>query len=248
MEGAYTESRSRWAIPVSCLPSNQLIMPSRIPAEGPETTNILIFAQLTTNPQSESLYSPPQITLQVGRIITVPPSLTDSRSRVPRPDDPTPRVPPPFYATLNQCSSEILGTFTKNRRTRKDPVDDDSIRRAGAFKVPPLPRPHNALSLDGAEHELEKANKLVRLFVLYVNFVFSQPPRSDDAGIDHQKLHSSFPLVTQDFQRPCGIQRSVRFRVSRGHFCFGASPFSNEMDCVLTGQDASANQVKNGSH
>ncbi|KII95539.1 hypothetical protein PLICRDRAFT_25981 [Plicaturopsis crispa FD-325 SS-3] len=76
--------------------------------DGPETTQIVIYAQ--TSPSSRTL------TLQIARITTTPPTLL----RPPRPDDPTPRKPPPHF------------TFTTDARKgkRKATDEDERVRKA----------------------------------------------------------------------------------------------------------------------
>ncbi|PPQ85103.1 hypothetical protein CVT26_005419, partial [Gymnopilus dilepis] len=71
-------------------------------SNGPETTHIVIFAQLVPasapTPTLSSSSTPQQtITLRVGRITPKPPSPQTLKKRPPRPDDPIPRKPPAFF-------------------------------------------------------------------------------------------------------------------------------------------------------
>lgn len=63
----------------------------RFCSDGPETTEIIIFAQLNSTADSSNT-----IQLSVARL-TPRPLAQHVQKRVPRPDDPTPRKPPAFF-------------------------------------------------------------------------------------------------------------------------------------------------------
>lgn len=105
--------------------------------DGPETTEIVIFAQLNSTADSSNT-----IQLSVARLSQRPPA-QQVQKRVPRPDDPTPRKPPAFFLQgLKRAGS--LGTSVG---VSKRVVALGSGVRLGAntegdrvFKVPEVPR------------------------------------------------------------------------------------------------------------
>jgi len=109
-----------------------------LPLVGPETTQILIFLKPVSPEPPEST---PVYALAVARILPGPPP----RARVPRPDDPTPRKPPPVpfefagkskvkpqgLGDLKRVSSGSLADLGKDVRSGRTDTD--------VFRVPPLP-------------------------------------------------------------------------------------------------------------
>ena len=106
--------------------------------DGPETTEIVIFAQL--NPSAESFKT---LQLSVARLTQRPPA-QQVQKRVPRPDDPTPRKPPAFFLQ----GLKRAGSLGANVGVSKRVVALGSGVRLGAansegdrvFKVPEVPR------------------------------------------------------------------------------------------------------------
>ncbi|KAJ3572713.1 hypothetical protein NP233_g2914 [Leucocoprinus birnbaumii] len=117
--------------------------------DGPDTTHIIVFGQVTS-PTARS------IKLRVARITSHPPP--KSLPRVPRPDDPTPRRPPIAFGRTKSIgagalkrtassSSSVLALHQENGVSSKKlkltanaekhqpkPLTGDKV-----FKVPPLP-------------------------------------------------------------------------------------------------------------
>lgn len=105
----------------------------RFISDGPETTEIVIFAQL--NPTSECSNT---IQLSVARLMQRPPA-QQVQKRVPRPDDPTPRKPPAIFfqelkragslgANVGELKRVALGSGVRMR------AEDNRV-----FKVPEVP-------------------------------------------------------------------------------------------------------------
>ncbi|THV02889.1 hypothetical protein K435DRAFT_962852 [Dendrothele bispora CBS 962.96] len=109
---------------------------------GPETTQILIFPKPILSEQSETTTTTPMYALAVARILSGPPA---SRARIPRPDDPTPRKPPPVpfgFAAKAKLKSQGPGNISRvpsgsfavlGKEVRLGETDVD------VFKVPVLP-------------------------------------------------------------------------------------------------------------
>ena len=106
--------------------------------DGPETTEIVIFAQLNSTAESSNT-----IQLSVARLTQRPPA-QQVQKRVPRPDDPTPRKPPAFFLQ----GLKRAGSLGANVGVSKRVVALGSGVRRGAansegdrvFKVPEVPR------------------------------------------------------------------------------------------------------------
>ncbi|KAJ8516938.1 hypothetical protein ONZ45_g5803 [Pleurotus djamor] len=94
--------------------------------DGPETTQIVIYAQVAPGDNDRA------IQLRVGRITTPPPP--PSVKRLPRPDDPTPRVPP-FQLNKHPRVREL-----KRAHTSADLGSGPAKKAKGdTFTVPALP-------------------------------------------------------------------------------------------------------------
>ncbi|KAF5355131.1 hypothetical protein D9756_005564 [Leucocoprinus leucothites] len=146
-------------------------------ADGPDTTHIIVFGQVTS-PNTRS------IKLQVARTAPHPP-LRPIKSRVPRPDDPTPRRPPAALSrtkstgagvlkrTASSSSSALalrLGSeevvsvkkqkLATGNKDQSKALTDDKV-----FKVPHLPGKKTSKGdvsgqgQDAEETEVERANK-----------------------------------------------------------------------------------------
>lgn len=135
----------------------------------------------------------PVIQLHAARVCIVPPV---QQPRLPRPDDPSPRFPPPLMHARKRHAEESPSTRLKRRKeeavlqnardvmtripsadaignanrtkllSRAKTVQDD------VFKVPPLPEQKGKGKVVDIARELEKANKAVsrgaRLFSLFL--------------------------------------------------------------------------------
>ena len=106
--------------------------------DGPETTEIVIFAQLNSTADSSNT-----IQLSVARLTQRPPA-QQVQKRVPRPDDPTPRKPPAFFLQKLKRVGSLGASVGVSSRV----VALGSGVRLGAansegdrvFKVPEVPR------------------------------------------------------------------------------------------------------------
>ncbi|KAL0955615.1 hypothetical protein HGRIS_001850 [Hohenbuehelia grisea] len=111
--------------------------------DGPETTSIVIYAR--ARPESPSV-----IRLCVSRITPPPPP--PSVKRLPRPDDPTPRLPPPHFALgkparvreLKRTASAANVGSKPPAKKAKSMTAVAQVKDAGKgleniFKVPPVP-------------------------------------------------------------------------------------------------------------
>ena len=106
--------------------------------DGPETTEIIIFAQL--NPAAESSNT---LQLSVARLTQRPPA-QQVQKRVPRPDDPTPRKPPAIFLQGLKRAGSLSASVGVSKRV----VALGSGVRLGApnsegdrvFKIPEVPR------------------------------------------------------------------------------------------------------------
>ena len=160
--------------------------------DGPETTEIVIFARLNSTAESSNT-----IHLSVARLTQRPPA-QQVQKRIPRPDDPTPRKPPAFFLQ----GLKRVGSLGAGDGMSKRVVALGSGVRLGAansegdrvFKVPEVPRQMKGdvfgdiaeisrvncvesksgkgkqKSEEGPminEVALEKANKNVSIFVLF---------------------------------------------------------------------------------
>jgi len=211
--------------------------------DGPETTEILIFAQYDPDPFASSRPFP--ITLQVARITPAPPPPNAySRVRPPRPDDPTPREPSLLFANTSH-KRPLLQVHGGNKRAKKSSVGDgvggSGAREAmlkiphaygpkktnsgkdGSFVVPPLPSRKgkekaidDPFQVDTAVNEVEKTNRLVG-FPAFVFIYLSHIHH----GADNQEVGRSVPLVLRSNQRPRGVPGYFRLCLSRGYVCFG---------------------------
>ncbi|KAH7906631.1 hypothetical protein BJ138DRAFT_1129774 [Hygrophoropsis aurantiaca] len=124
--------------------------------DGPETTDILIYGEPSTELLPSTSTAPP-IVIRVARITTAP--------RPPRPDDPTPRRPPAHlrlsskHKPVTESTKRPLESFeslgaSKRIRKAKDAEEDEVVKRARevmtrlpkpgsqgtVFKIPALPR------------------------------------------------------------------------------------------------------------
>ncbi|KAH6910335.1 hypothetical protein BKA70DRAFT_1272802 [Coprinopsis sp. MPI-PUGE-AT-0042] len=136
--------------------------------DGPDTTNIIIYAQLKTAPPFPSGNEAPRtIRLSVARITLRPPT----QQRLPRPDDPIPRKPPILF-----CSASLANVNGASKRAK---LAQGGSEMNDVFKVPEVPirqskgkekdvfgilrsyqlerQTEDELPLDGAA--IEKANK-----------------------------------------------------------------------------------------
>jgi hypothetical protein len=111
---------------------------SKTSQDGPDTTEIIIFAHLQPPPAPDPDAPPPDpppiptpITLHVARITTTPPQPskpTLHQPRIPRRDDPTPRKPPLF---LKRSSTEAeLRAGTNKRRKVAGDGEDANVKKA----------------------------------------------------------------------------------------------------------------------
>ncbi|KAF9523839.1 hypothetical protein CPB83DRAFT_862179 [Crepidotus variabilis] len=116
--------------------------------DGPETTEIVIFAQQLTSPLSADSR---RIRMCVARLLDTPPNVQPTK-RLPRPDDPIPRKPPAFF-----IQNQLKRTASTNARDLKRTASTGSLaptKRAkltegtaatatstgeSVFKVPELP-------------------------------------------------------------------------------------------------------------
>ena len=115
---------------VVCVLIIHIIRPSNSTyLDGPETTEIVIFAQMNSTAETSSN----TIQLLVARLTQRPPA-QQVQKRVPRPDDPTPRKPPAFFLQeLKRAGSLVaLGSGVRLRAAN---AEGDRV-----FKVPEVPR------------------------------------------------------------------------------------------------------------
>ncbi|KAJ7182552.1 hypothetical protein C8R43DRAFT_967437 [Mycena crocata] len=149
-------------------------------SDGPETTEMIIFARLNTT----------ELQLIVARITPAPPP--PSTLRLPRPDDPTPRRPPFRFDRASSTSSNL---FANKRNASvvanlgsgvRLGIDSPDTHAVGSFKIPDMPRSlkgkeraitadedvfgHGAVENKGkrkridetdSENQMEKANKTI---------------------------------------------------------------------------------------
>jgi hypothetical protein len=106
--------------------------------DGPETTEIVIFAQLKCTAESSN-----SVQLSVARLTPRPPA-QQVQKRVPRPDDPTPRKPPAFYlqglkraGSLGASVGELKRVAALGSGVRLGAANAEGDR---VFKVPEVPR------------------------------------------------------------------------------------------------------------
>ncbi|CAA7260449.1 unnamed protein product [Cyclocybe aegerita] len=86
-------------------------------SDGPETTQIVIYAEL-----SSASNSPQPIRLRVARLCPRPPPCppTEKKKRIPRPDDPIPRKPPAFFVReLKRTGSLGVGSLAAGGMARE---------------------------------------------------------------------------------------------------------------------------------
>ncbi|KAJ7601108.1 hypothetical protein C8J56DRAFT_767124 [Mycena floridula] len=115
-------------------------------SDGPETTQMIIFAQDTANPGDADS----QIRLAVARLTTEPPTIP--KARLPRPDDPTPRKPPAVLVAKGRELRRIPSNNALASSSKRQKLDDGSAALLGSgvrlgsvaaeastFKVPYVP-------------------------------------------------------------------------------------------------------------
>ncbi|KAF4621360.1 hypothetical protein D9613_001008 [Agrocybe pediades] len=119
-------------------------------SNGPETTRIVVYAQISSE-------NTKNIRLCVGRITPRPPPAAPQQ-RVPRPDDPIPRKPPAFFIRdgreLKRVASTGMGPVKKQKLNSGGVAADlgSGVRlSADVFKVPELPK--KSMKAKGKEKE-----------------------------------------------------------------------------------------------
>ncbi|KAJ8509294.1 hypothetical protein ONZ45_g8508 [Pleurotus djamor] len=150
--------------------------------DGPETTQIVIYAQIAPGDHDRA------IQLRVGRITTPPPP--PSVKRLPRPDDPTPRVPP-FQLTKHPRVRELKRAHTSAdlgsgpaKKAKGDTFTSDDHDDEDVFGM--LPSSNASTSKDSTlatratrvDPEIEQGNKLLvkQTAIQYLTLGLSAPP------------------------------------------------------------------------
>ncbi|TRM63978.1 hypothetical protein BD626DRAFT_493394 [Schizophyllum amplum] len=111
-------------------------------SNGPETTYVIVYAR----------QPPGQTTAQlvVGRVVAAPPPTKSLR--LPRPDDPTPRKPPPVLTAKGTDLKRVasLSTFQTNG-TSQGPAKRPrlGLDRESSFKIPAVPRASSQINGKG---------------------------------------------------------------------------------------------------
>lgn len=134
-------------------------------ADNPETSEVLVYGQLppssmsptpvasssasTLDQHAPGVASPPVLRLLAARILPDPPQTPSVR--LPRPDDPSPRMPPPslIYPGKHPAGDDDpRGSSTKRRKNSNDPSekakgkakatldDEEIIRHAREMRIP----------------------------------------------------------------------------------------------------------------
>jgi hypothetical protein len=141
-------------------------------ADGPETTQIVIYAQLHSSLPSQQQQ---RLRLLVSRFSLTPPhgphnpNHPSAHPRIPRPDDPTPRQPPLFLTSKREYEQDADGIASHKRQKSnskgKGKEESDIVKRArevmlygststatakskksgGVFKVPNVPSRSNEI-------------------------------------------------------------------------------------------------------
>ena len=142
--------------------------------DGPETTEIIIFAELNSTTESHNNV----VQLSVARLTHRPVS-QQVQKRVPRPDDPTPRKPPVFFLEelkrtgstrelKRVASGSIIGVGKRQKLSRNGTgiaADLGSGVRLGGeddrvFKVPEVPRQTKGKEKEDVFGDIAEVNRV----------------------------------------------------------------------------------------
>ena len=99
-------------------------------SDGPETTYMVVYAR--------QLPGQAEIQLSVARITTNPPPT--NHLRLPRPDDPTPRKPPPILTAKGTDLKRVASSASlQSNGAKPGPAKRQRLESSSSFKVPALP-------------------------------------------------------------------------------------------------------------
>ncbi|KAL1711072.1 hypothetical protein EV121DRAFT_191565 [Schizophyllum commune] len=99
-------------------------------SDGPETTYMVVYAR--------QLPGQAEIQLSVARITTNPPPT--NHLRLPRPDDPTPRKPPPILTAKGTDLKRVASSASlQSNGAKPGPAKRQRLESSSSFKIPALP-------------------------------------------------------------------------------------------------------------